>query len=509
MKEPLSAQFIALLGILVLAPLPLAGNRPWALALLGLLVLGLLIWHVWQPGASAVSTSQRTPWQRATVPLGLMVAWVVLLAVQLVPLPTGWVAALQFGQVAGFPADAGGWSTISVDAYSTRVYLLKALVLLAFFWLLLRLATTPSAVEWLAKTLVVCGCVQAAAGVILFAVGASYTLFFVPVDHVHPRVHGTFMNWNHFAGYLELTLAMGIGLMIAKLDDDRPRTWKQRITGWLNVVMSEKARLRIMLIVMVIGLISSRSRMGNAAFFASLLIVGTIAIVLSKRATRATLIFIVSLVVLDVVIMGSVVGIEKLMQRIEDTNLRTAGPLVIESGADRVGGLEARQPAAKAVTRYKEESVEQRIEAGRRGAEIAKDFPLLGTGGGSFHIAFVPYQPFEFRGFFDHAHNDFVEFAVETGGAGLLLLAGIVLGSVYHALRILAVRRNRLARGMAFASLMGIVALLLHSAVDFNLQIFSNGLLFIVIIAIPYLVGSRPGGLPVRAVPAPRSGPPA
>jgi O-antigen ligase len=176
------------------------------------------------------------------------------------------------------------------------------------------------------------------------------------------------------------------------------------------------------------------------------------------------------------------------MQRIEDTNLSTGGPVIVESGATRQGGLEART-----VTRYKEESVEQRIEAGRRAAEIIKDFPLLGVGGGTFHIAFIPYQPFELRGFFDHAHNDYVEFGVESGGVGLALLAAIVLLSVYYALRILIVRRNRLARGMAFASLMGVVALMIHSVVDFNLQIPANALMFIVVLSLPYLVGTRSG----------------
>jgi len=41
--------------------------------------------------------------------------------------------------------------------------------------------------------------------------------------------------------------------------------------------------------------------------------------------------------------------------------------------------------------------------------------------------------------------------------------------------------------------LMGIVALLIHSVVDFNLQILSNALFFIVLLSFPYLVGSRGG----------------
>jgi O-antigen ligase len=140
---------------------------------------------------------------------------------------------------------------------------------------------------------------------------------------------------------------------------------------------------------------------------------------------------------------------------------------------------------------YREQSVEERTEAARHAAIALRDFPVLGTGGGSFHIAFVPFQPSELRGYFDHAHNDFAEFMIETGLIGIGLLSAIVLASLYHVLRVLLVRHNRFARGMAFGSLMGIVALMIHSFVDFNLQIFSNSLFFLIILSIPYLVGSR------------------
>lgn len=498
--QPISAQFVALLGILVLAPLPFGGNRTWALALIGAPVFALLMWHLWLPERSVVSEKSRgprAPWQRALLPLSLMAAWIALLAFQLMPLPASWVSALDLNPSDGFPVISGGWATLSVDPYSSRLYLFKALVLLAFFWLVLRLTTTPARVELLVKTMVFCGFVQATIAVVLFATAASYSLFFVQVEHTIAK--GTFINRNHLAGYLEMTLAAGIGLMIAKLDDQRVRTWKQWARDWLALLVSEKARLRIMLIVMIVGLIATRSRMGNAAFFFSLLIAGSVAIILSRHATRSTVIFIASLLVLDIVIIGGMVGIEKVLDRIENTNLRKFESVTVDSGATRQGGLELRKPVAASSSQpdergsqaNREESVEERTEAARRAAIGLRDFPILGIGGGSFHIAFVPFQPSDLRGYFDHAHNDFAEFIIETGIVGMGLLATIVLASLFHILRILLLRRNKFARGMAFASLMGIVALMIHSFVDFNLQILSNSLSFILIISIPYLISNH------------------
>jgi hypothetical protein len=42
-------------------------------------------------------------------------------------------------------------------------------------------------------------------------------------------------------------------------------------------------------------------------------------------------------------------------------------------------------------------------------------------------------------------------------------------------------------RGISFASIMGIVAILIHSSVDFNLQIPANAALFMVILALAWI----------------------
>jgi O-antigen ligase len=371
------------------------------------------------------------------------------------------------------------------------MYLFKTCIFMGVLWLLLCQIRTAAQVELLARTLVLSGFIQALIGVLLLAEGAHYFLFFVPVEHT--KGLGTFVYHNHFAGYMEMTLAIGIGLMIAKLEDQRAGNWKQRAHGWLSLLMGEKVRLRIALIVMVIGLIASHSRMGNSAFFISLLGVGLLAIVFSKKATHSTIMFITSLIVLDVVIVGGVVGIEKVLQRIEATNLRTNAekPLLSLSSTAAGDVIVNRGGQSAPAGGSTEESVEERIGPGMHALKIVNDFPLLGTGGGTFHLAFFPYRPAEVRGYFDHAHNDFFEFAAEVGLVGMLLLAALVLHSVVHSVRILVRRRSQFARGMAFASLMGVTAMMIHSAVDFNLQNTTNGMLFLIVLGLPYLVARQ------------------
>ena len=67
------------------------------------------------------------------------------------------------------------------------------------------------------------------------------------------------------------------------------------------------------------------------------------------------------------------------------------------------------------------------------------------------------------------------------------LLGSMVLLSLSAALRAMKRRNDPLMRGMAFSSVMGIVALLIHSTVDFNLQIPANSATFMVILALGWI----------------------
>jgi len=54
-------------------------------------------------------------------------------------------------------------------------------------------------------------------------------------------------------------------------------------------------------------------------------------------------------------------------------------------------------------------------------------------------------------------------------------------------------RGDPLMRGISFAAIMSIIALMIHSAVDFSLQIPANALTFMFILALAWLSGRRQG----------------
>ena len=112
--------------------------------------------------------------------------------------------------------------------------------------------------------------------------------------------------------------------------------------------------------------------------------------------------------------------------------------------------------------------------------------PILGTGLGTFAEAFRPFQTHLVDLHIDHAHNDYLEFASETGAVGFSLL----FLPIFYLLGRMILSFLRDHRRYRSAILLGCIGstlgLLVHSLTDFNLQIPANAIIFAVILGIGY-----------------------
>ncbi|CAN0475595.1 unnamed protein product, partial [Phaeothamnion confervicola] len=204
-------------------------------------------------------------------------AWLAYLVLHWVPLPQGWVATLSpeagrlYAGVAGYGGTGASRAYLSVDPGASFSFWLKSCAYATAFFLAMALCSTRERLRLLAYAMVLSGLVQAVYGGLMHLAGENVVVFGSVVQHAS-QASGGFVNRNHLAGFLEITLAVGIGLMIADLDDAGPRSWRRFARDLAQVVLSRKAPLRIFLVVMVVGLVMTRSRMGNTAFFSSLLV---------------------------------------------------------------------------------------------------------------------------------------------------------------------------------------------------------------------------------------------
>ena len=457
--------FKGLLALLFWAPLPLGSNRTWAVGVLlvwvSLLLAGTAF--AWRGHGEQAFARLR----RFRLPLILLAAMTLLALLQTLALPVALVSALS--PEAANVQQGMAQMYLSLDVYQSRRMAALCFVYLGAFLLTVLAVRSAGRQERLARLLVWSGVFQAVLGAVLFSFGARYRIFYF--DIAHTRVIGSFVYHNSAAGYLVMCLSMGIGLMLGRLGGGTGFAgWRHRLSAALTFMLSGKMRLRLMLVIMVVALVLTRSRMGNASFLVALLVVGAMTIFLARRMAPATIVLIASLLIIDIVIIGGWVGIEKVVQRLENTELTEAA-----------GG--------------REESVEARTEAGRLAIGVVEDFPWLGTGGGSFYSSFMRYRTPRL-GYLDHTHNDYVEVAADFGLIGLALLGGLVVASLWTALRVLARRRSYLPRGIAFGAAMAMVALAIHSAVDFNLQIPANALTMVVILAMAWISDRLPSQNP-------------
>ena len=165
------------------------------------------------------------------------------------------------------------------------------------------------------------------------------------------------------------------------------------------------------------------------------------------------IILLVSLIAVDVFIVGTYFGTQRVVERIAQTTAET----------------------------------EDRDEVAAYALSMWKDYPVFGSGLGSFPVVFPRYSADGTLVSYTHAHNDYLEFGAEAGAVGLSLLGLMVLMSFAVALRAQYLRRDPLMRGLSFAAMMGILALMIHSSVDFNLQIPANALTFMLLLAFAWI----------------------
>jgi len=128
-------------------------------------------------------------------------------------------------------------------------------------------------------------------------------------------------------------------------------------------------------------------------------------------------------------------------------------------------------------------SMDGRVTAWKGCLDMIETYPLLGTGPGTFGLAFTRFQPAGFNIRYDYAHNDYLQ-AVCDVGLFLIPVAGWILTALFRRGFSKLKNPSRLVRGTTLGALSGIVAILVHSFVDFNLQIPANALLFTVLAAI-------------------------
>jgi O-antigen ligase len=425
--------FLIICLAIILSALAYGTVHAWSLAVffIGAVVL-LVLWVVdsWNLGTLRVSRNILQLPLLALLALGL---------IQLLPLRN---------------PDAGSQSlplvhSLSLNPYATRFIIIEVIALLIYFGATLVFVDTPKRLRLLVRTITIFGFFLA-----IFGLTQSFTsptrVYWIR-ELPQSQAFGPFINRHHFAGYMELTIALPLGLIFS------------------NAVEREKKFIYVFAAaLMAVALVMTNSRGGIVSLVAELLFLVSLMGIGRRHRKKRT---------------------EKkprLKSAAARAGLALALVIALFGGVVLLGGEEALSRLVGSVNA--DDPTTGRAHFWGVTVDIIKNHPVIGTGLGAFGVVYTGYDSRNGLYRLEQAHNDYLQVLSDGGfvGAALGLLFLVALFRMGFARR---ESRDDFRRGVATGALAGCFAVLVHSFFDFTLHTTSNTLLFLVLAALATMNG--------------------
>lgn len=316
----------------------------------------------------------------------------------------------------------------------THVLLYAAYGMIAF--VVTQSLRRSSQFEDLAKVVTGYGAVVAALAV-LQGIAPNGKLLWIWPSAQGGWIYGSYVNHNHYAGLMELLTPFPIVLAVTRFTDGNRRFIVAGIAalmaGSIFLSGSRGGMLGFCGEIILLAVLLLRSRQGN--WKNALMLGGILFLVIG---------FLVWL------------GGNELTHRLISIHS--------EARSEITGGM--------------------RVDIDRDGLRMFLKRPILGWGVGTFPIVYPEFRSFYTTFFVNQAHNDYLQLLVETGLAGFLIAAWFLVVVFRQATAKLKNWTETSSGALTAAALLGCVGILIHSALDFNLQIPANAALFYVLCAI-------------------------
>ena len=367
-------------------------------------------------------------------PLQLPLLGLILIGVvQLLPLRNPDNAGLPVSPV----------RTWSLDPYSTRFAIIQVTSLLIYFAATLIFTNTERRLRALTRTIIIFGFLLAVFGLIQYVTTDGTRVYWLR-QLAQSQAFGPFINRHHFAGYMELTMALPLGLLFS------------------GAIEKQKLPLYIFATAMMgIGLIMTNSRGGMISLAAEILLLVVVAgpsLARGHHQSRATLTKAALIrAALAMALIAILIG----------------GALLIGGSASfsRLLGTASSNDPTSGRTHFWSVTI-----------DVIKANPILGSGLGALGVIYTRYDSRNGLYRLEQSHNDYLQILADAGIiGGLLGLVFIVI--LFWKGFTQRETHNRFRRGVRIGALAGCFAVLIHSFFDFTLHTTANALLFLILAA--------------------------
>jgi O-antigen ligase len=290
--------------------------------------------------------------------------------------------------------------------------------------------------EMMANGFTVYGAAMAAFA-ILQGMAPNGKLYWIWAADQGGAIYGPYVNHNHYAGLMEMLTPFPLVLAATRFTD-----------GNRKIVIAGIAAL------MAASIFLSGSRGGMAAFVAQMLVLSVLLVRRREGNWKQPLMLgaFLALVIGFLVWMGG----NELTRRLVSIHS--------EAREEINGGV--------------------RLSIDRDCLRMVLKKPFLGWGVGTFSVVYPEFRSFYTTFFVNEAHNDYLQLLVESGLAGFSIAVWFLVLVLRQAARKLTNWTETASGAMTMAALLGCVGILVHSFLDFNLQIPANSALFYVLCGI-------------------------
>jgi O-antigen ligase len=302
------------------------------------------------------------------------------------------------------------------------------------------------------------GFLVAAVGLLQFLTWNGKLLWFRRIPPT--AAFGPFVNHNHFAGYVEMIIPIAVSLSLYLLDRRRAGAQQDGRDGPAGPLFAA-GEMRA----------TGQQAWGQAglAMFAAVILVVSLLFSLSRGGMLSA--------TLSVTVLLGLLW-RRIRSRRLAWSLAVGLPLIVGAMVTwiGVGAITERFSSPEGVSN--EASFRSRALIWQAVVRNIPPFVWTGSGAGTFEESFASYTPPGSSARWDKAHNDYLQFAWETGVAGIVLF-GFAAARFVRRYAWPAVTERRDSLDMFRVGLtVSLMSLALHSLVDFNLQIGANGFLF-------------------------------
>lgn len=424
---------VGFLIAVVFAALAHGAVEPWSVFVLeGFVIVLLLLWSV------KVIVDKR-----------------LTLNVPKTALPIAALIGVGLVQSVALTDSSGRWMSLSKNVGYTRAAVTVLIFLFLCYLIASNFFSSRERLAALGHFLVIYGMAMALFALVQHLAWNGRFYWLRPTEATSP--FGPFVNHNHFAGYMELLIPVPIGLIITRAVRPELRV----LYGFAAMVMGVAAVL-------------SLSRGGIISVAAALAFLTLMSARLPKLQRRET-------------------SRRRLPGFAYKAAVVMVITLLIAAGIFWIGA----DPVINRVTQGQHASGDTQPQTflSNRGwvwrdtAAMIRANPVLGVGLGAYETAFSIYSRSDGSLRVPQSHNDYLQIVADCGVVGgLIALWFIVL--IFRAVARGTRSRDPLYAGLALGSGAGIFAMLVHSLFDFNLQLPSNALLFLLLSAIATCVGA-------------------